>query len=160
MCPGCDSPTGACHKLHITSFPNTSTSNIKWQGCFHLSLDLLLRSWMWTLIWAPVKGGSISCCLVYGLEQYFYVEGTLPPEPKKLVKYAASFIVVEGTRYNILSFTWDGSSWLAPDHWTPKNIADGVVPWNFHEVFLPSSEACVSYWVLQHSRCILLTRPD
>ena len=68
---------GLCnHKLHMASFANTCASQIKWQDCFHLSLDLLLSLFP---TWAPLKGKSISCHLLPGLEQ---VSHALPPEPE------------------------------------------------------------------------------
>ena len=68
---------GLCdHKLHVASFANICDSQIKWQDCSRLSLDLLLSL---LLTWAPLRGKSISCHLLPGLEHLSHM---LPPEPE------------------------------------------------------------------------------
>lgn len=51
--------------------------------------------------------------------------------PKKHVKYCASFLVVEGTKYKNMIFSLDRIKQHALDPWTPKNLTNVASRWAF-----------------------------
>lgn len=92
-----DSPTGAYHKLHTTSFYTSDASDPVLQGCLYHSLDLypsvLPSRWAKTV--------SIPRCEMCCLQN-----------SDVSTRHSASF--------QCSSYILEEKLWHAPDHWTPK----------------------------------------
>lgn len=128
----CDSPTGACYKFHVASFPTTHTSNPT--GMLQCPF----------LLWAQLNAGSRLCYAGHYLQN-----------PKRPARLYASFFLIGDVRGSNLSFNFcPGCPW-------PWDLLSGWFL-NLNRGYFSSSGVCVSYQDPQHTShlCFLSNQHD
>lgn len=117
----CESPIRALHKIHMSSFSTTDTTNTMWSAVLCVRTQLLAS---WTcyslfLLCPPPTHGILCCHVVLSYSSTF--GNILLPESDEIYvrDIVAALLVMEATRCSNYALILEGLLWHTQDHWIP-----------------------------------------